>query len=66
MSDIEKLRKMEGHVSAVFNAREVAFIGTHLNTVCDTVNQLIDEVTKLRMEVNELKTEIKENANVVD
>lgn len=55
MSDIKKLGRIEGHVSAVFNAREVAFIGTHLNTVCDTVNQLIDEVAKLRMEVNDLK-----------
>lgn len=66
MSDIKKLGRVEGHVSAVFNAYEVAFIGTHLNTVCDTVNQLIDEVAKLRMEVNELKTVIKESTNVVD
>lgn len=66
MSDIKKLGKIEGHVSAVFNAREVAFIGTHLNKVCDTVNQLIDEVTKLKTELNELKTEIKESKNVVD
>ena len=55
MSDIKKLGRMEGHVSAVFNAYEIAFIGSHLNTVCDTVNQLIDEVNKLRLEVNELK-----------
>lgn len=66
MSDIKKLGKIEGHVSAVFNAREVAFIGSHLNRVCDTVNQLIDEVNKLRAEVNEHKTETKENTNVVD
>lgn len=66
MSDIKKLGKIEGHVSAVFNAREVAFIGTHLNTTCDTVNQLIDEVNKLRNEVSELKTGKKENTNVVD
>lgn len=66
MSDIKKLGRIEGHVSAVFNAREVAFIGTHLNTTCDTVNQLIDEVAKLRTELNELKTEIKERKNVVD
>lgn len=66
MSDIKKLGRVEGHVSAVFNAYEVAFIGTHLNTVCDTVNQLIDEVNKLRTEVNDLKKEIKENTNVVD
>ena len=66
MSDIKKLGKVEEHVSAVFNAYEVAFIGTHLNTVCDTVNQLIDEVAKLRLEVNELKTEKKESKNVVD
>lgn len=58
--------KIEGHVSAVFNAREVAFIGSHLNRVCDTVNQLIDEVTKLRTELNELKTGKKESKNVVD
>lgn len=57
MSDIKKLGKIEGHVSAVFNAHEVAFIGSYLNIVCDTVNQLIDEVTKLRNELNELKTE---------
>lgn len=55
MSDIKKLGIVEGHVSAVFNAREVALIGSHLNTVCNTVNQLIDEVTKLRNEVNDLK-----------
>ena len=66
MSDIKKLGKIEGHVSAVFNAHEVAFIGSHLNTACDTINQLIDEVTKLRTEVNELKTGKKENTNVVD
>ena len=66
MSDIKKLGKIEGHVSAVFNAREVAFIGTHLNTACDTVNQLIDEVTRLRTEVNDLKKERKESTNVVD
>lgn len=66
MSDIEKLGIIEGHVSAVFNAREVACIGSHLNTVCNTVNQLIDEIIKLRREVNELKTEIKESTNVVD
>lgn len=66
MSNIKKLGRIEGHVSAVFNAYEVAFIGTHLNIVCDTVNQLIDEVAKLRTEVNELKTEIKESKNVVD
>lgn len=64
MSDIKKLGKVEGNVSAVFNAYEVAFIGSHLNRVCDTVNQLIDEVAKLRTEVNELKTEIKESTNV--
>lgn len=64
MSDIKKLGRVEGHVSAVFNAYEVALIGTHLNTVCDTVNQLIDEVVKLRTEVNELKTERKESTNV--
>lgn len=55
MSDIKKLGRVEGHVSAVFNAYEIAFIGSHLNTVCDTVNQLIDEVKKLRLEVNDLK-----------
>lgn len=55
MSDIKKLGRVEGHVSAVFNAYEIAFIGSHLNTVCDTVNQLIDEVNKLRLEVNDLK-----------
>lgn len=55
MSDIKKLGRVEGHVSAVFNAYEIAFIGSHLNTVCNTVNQLIDEVTKLRLEVNVLK-----------
>lgn len=66
MSDIKKLGMVEGHVSAVFNAREVAVIGSHLNTACDTINQLIDEVAKLRTELNELKTEIKENTNVVD
>ena len=66
MSEIKKLGRIEGHVSAVFNAREVAFIGTHLNTACDTVTQLIDEFTKLRTEVNELKTKIKENTDVVD
>lgn len=64
MSEIKKLGRVEGHVSAVFNAYEVAFIGTHLNTACDTINQLIDEVNKLRMEVSELKTEMKENTNV--
>lgn len=66
MSDIKKLGIIEGDVSAVFNAREVAVIGSHLNTACYTVNQLIDEVAKLRLEVNELKKEIKENTNVVD
>lgn len=64
MSNIKKLGRIEGHVSAVFNAYEVALIGTHLNTACDTVNQLIDEVAKLRTEVDELKTEIKESTNV--
>ena len=57
MSDIKKLGQMMGHVSAVFNAHEIALIGSHLNTVCDTVNQLIDEVTKLRTEINDLKKE---------
>lgn len=70
MSDIKKLGKIEGQVPVAYNAYEVAyavaFIGTHLNTVCDTVNQLIDEVTKLRSEIDELKTEIKESKNVVD
>ena len=59
MSDIKKLGRVKDHVSAVFNAYEVAFIGTHLNTVCDTVN-------KLRTEVNDLKKERKESTNVVD
>lgn len=62
MSDIKKLGRVEGHVSAVFNAYEIAFIGSHLNTVCETVNQLIDEVTKLKMEVNELKGELEGGA----